>query len=142
MKRGKMKIIFVCKYNRFRSRIAEAYFKQINKNKNIQAESAGLLPGHYPLDKEEVEVARKNGLKLSGRPRGLSTDLLREIDLVVIAADNVPRSIFNYDRYKGKIKVWRIKDITSTDGKVLIEKRIKKIKKKVEKLVRKLEDVK
>ncbi len=30
-----MNIIFVCKYNRFRSRVAEAYFKKINKDKNI-----------------------------------------------------------------------------------------------------------
>ena len=36
-----MKILFICKYNRFRSRVAAAYFKKINKNSKIKVESAG-----------------------------------------------------------------------------------------------------
>ena len=44
-------ILFVCKYNRFRSRVAEAYFKKINKNKNISVKSAGIIKGNLPLDK-------------------------------------------------------------------------------------------
>jgi len=32
-----MKIPFICKYNRFRSKIAEAYFNKINKNNNPKA---------------------------------------------------------------------------------------------------------
>ena len=133
-----MNILFVCKYNRFRSKIAEAYFNKINKNKNLHVYSAGIIPGHYPLDREEVEIARKNGIRLSGRPKGLNTDLLRKTDLIIIVADNVPRGIFKYEGYKGKVIVWRVKDITYTDGKVLIEKRIKKIINKVRKLVKKL----
>jgi len=142
MKRGKMNILFVCKYNRFRSRIAEDYFKQLNKNKNINVFSGGILQGHYPLDETEVKVAKANGVKLQGRPKGIPTDLLRTIDLIVIVANNVPKSIFNYENFKGKIIVWDVSDIFSGSSKVLIEKRINKIKRKVEKLAKKLESVK
>lgn len=137
-----MNLLFVCKYNRFRSRVAEDYFNKLNKNKNIKVFSGGIIPGHYPLDKDEVIVAKANGINLSGRPKSISTDLLRKMDLVVIVANNVPKSIFNYESYHGKIIVWNIQDIFSGASKVLIDKRIKKIKRKVEKLVKKLESVK
>jgi protein-tyrosine-phosphatase len=133
-----MNILFVCRYNRFRSRVAEEYFNQINKNKNIHTKSAGIIKGSFPLDKEEVKIAKQMGINLSGRPRGLSTALMKKIDWVVIVADNVPKKVFSYSKTKRKITVWKIKDITSSDGKVLIEKRIKEIKRKVEKLVKKL----
>jgi protein-tyrosine-phosphatase len=138
-----MNILFVCRYNRFRSRVAEAYFNQINKNRNIHAASAGLIRGHYPLDKNEVDAARIKGIDISGKPKGLSTDLLKKTDLIVIVADNVPAKIFcyeDYKDYKGKLLVWRIKDIYDGESKVLIEKRIDEIKRKVEKLVKKLEN--
>jgi len=38
-----MKILFVCKHNRFRSKVAEAFFNKLKKNKKIKAESAGLV---------------------------------------------------------------------------------------------------
>lgn len=134
-----MKILFVCKYNRFRSRIAESYFNKINKNKKIIAKSAGIIRGSYPLDREEVEVAKQMGIKLSGKPQSLSTDLMIKVDLIIIVADNVPRSIFNYNGYRGKVIVWRVKDVSDTESKALIEKRIKKIMRKVRKFVTKLE---
>ena len=37
-----MNIIFVCKWNRFRSKIAEAFFKKYNKNKDITCFSRGI----------------------------------------------------------------------------------------------------
>ena len=40
-----MNILFVCKHNVFRSRVAEAYFKAINQNKNLKASSAGPIKG-------------------------------------------------------------------------------------------------
>jgi protein-tyrosine-phosphatase len=135
-----MNILFVCKYNRFRSRVAETYFNKINKNKNIHVFSGGILPGHYPLDKGEVSIAMENGIKLEGKPKGISTDLLRKIDLVIIVANNVPRSIFNYNGFVGKTIVWKVKDLADVESKALIEKRVKKIMKKVRKLVKKLEN--
>jgi len=36
----KMKILFLCKYNRFRSKVAEAVFNKLNHNNHMSAESA------------------------------------------------------------------------------------------------------
>jgi protein-tyrosine-phosphatase len=137
-----MNILFVCKYNRFRSRVAEKYFNNINKNKNIHVWSAGIIKGNYPLNKREVAAAKAEGIYINGKPKGLSTKLLRETDLIIIVANNVPKSIFNYNGFKGKTKVWRVKDLTDGESKVLIERRVKKIMRKVRRLVKRLEDTK
>jgi len=48
------KILFVCKYNRFRSKTAEAFFNLLKHNKKIKAKSTGLIKGDYPLDPYQV----------------------------------------------------------------------------------------
>jgi len=107
----KIRILFVCKYNRFRSRIAEAYFKKINKNKNIEAESAGILKGNYPLDKQQFVLTKKQGVNIQGKPRAISTDLLKTVDVIIIVANDVPKEIFKFkDKYLQKIIVWKISD--------------------------------
>jgi len=135
-----MKILFVCKYNRFRSKVAEAYFNKINKNKKIKSFSGGILLGNYPLSKEQVVTAKKLGINLKGRPRSISTKLLKEIDTIIITADNVPKEIFNYQgRYLQKIIVWKIKDVKTGRDVQDNKRRIKQIIKKVESLVKTLE---
>ena len=88
------KILFVCKHNRFRSKVAEAFFNKLNKNKDYVASSAGLLPGGYPLDKLQVKIAREFGIELKGKPQSITTNLLMWMNLMVIVADNVPCEIF------------------------------------------------
>lgn len=133
-----MNILFVCKYNRFRSRVAERYFNQINKNKNLKAFSRGVVKGDYPLDRMEVGVAKEYGIDISGRPRGLEMGFLKKMDLIVIVADNVPKEVF-YTTFKGRVILWRIRDIEHGDGKDLIERKTKRIMGKVRKLLRKVE---
>lgn len=137
-----MKILFVCKYNRFRSRVAEAYFKKVNKNKNIMAESAGIIEGSYPLASEQVKIAKKFGIDIEGRPRALSSKLLREQDLVVIVADDVPESIFKSieSSMGGGIKtlVLKIKDAKDNDPKA-VEVRIKLIMEAIDDLIKQIE---
>ncbi len=133
-----MNILFVCKYNRFRSRVAEAYFKKINKNKDFNVFSRGIIRGDYPLNRTEVSSARKLGIDISGRPKGMEIELLKKIDLVVIVADNVPKEVF-YTTFKGRIIVWRIRDLEYGDGKDLIERKIIRIMGKVRKLLIKIE---
>lgn len=128
-----MKILFVCKHNRFRSKVAEAYFKKINKNKNIVVTSAGVFFGN-PVAKNVIDIGKKYGLKIDLRPRGLREDYLNEFDLFVIVANNVPKSLFNRAK---KLIVWKIKDISQNDKKG-IEKNIKEIFKRVDKLNKKL----
>ena len=133
-----MKILFVCKYNRFRSQIAESYFKKINKNKKIFASSAGMIKGDYPLDKLQVSIARRLGVKIGKKPKAISLDLLKEQDMIFIVADNVSKSIFKYKgKYIKEIVEWKIHD--EENGIIKnIEMIINMIKKNIEDLVEKL----
>lgn len=133
------RILFVCKYNRFRSRVAEAYFKKMNKNTNYYVESAGLFQGLYPLNKKQVDVAAEYGIKLAGRPRAISEDLLRKQDIIVIVADNVPMDIFPPYINKKRIIKWEISDDKGNTDKEIAEI-ILAIKNKVGEFVRSLDE--
>jgi protein-tyrosine-phosphatase len=134
-----MKILFICKYNVFRSKIAESYFKKINKNKNINATSAGFIDGGV-ADKTQKSVAKKLlGVEIKGKIKHLSLDLIREQDLVVVVAKDVPRIMFNHSEGYGNAKFvyWGIKD-EQLENRKNVEKIVKKIGKKVDELVKKL----
>ena len=133
------KILFVCKYNRFRSRIAEAYFNKVNKNKNIVAESAGVIEGFLPLDKNQIKTAEKFGFSILGKPRTTSMEMLRDFDKIIIVANDVPKSIFSYFLYKDKVIKWNIPDVVEGKSIDENEKIVKKIIKKVDELNKKLE---
>lgn len=134
----KINILFICKYNVFRSRVAENYFKKINKDKNIQARSAGIIPGEEMNEMRQAQL-KNCGIHLRGESKGLNSQIMRWQNTIVIVANNVPPSLFKKNKkYGKKIIVWRIKDTCDREGKD-IPKIIKKIKKKVEKLSKKLE---
>ena len=130
-----MNILFICRHNRFRSRVAEAYFNKINKNKKNKAKSAGLFIGKYPLSKLQVSIAKKLGISINGKPKPISTDLLKQQDMIVIVADDVPAKLFRYSEMKYKILIWKIKD-EYNGNKKNIENIIKSIMKKVDNLVK------
>jgi protein-tyrosine-phosphatase len=132
------KILFVCKYNRFRSRIAEAYFNKINKNKNFKAESAGIFKGSYPLDSQQLELTKKQSINIQGKPRGISVNLLKKMDIIIIVADNIPKNLFKFkDKYLQEIIVWKIPDGQNGNEENII-KIINSIKNKVDILTKKL----
>jgi len=135
-----MYILFVCKHNMFRSKIAESYFRQINKNKNLKIGSAWIVRGYLPLDRDEVFASKSFGIKLNGKPKRLSIDLLKRQDLIFIVADDVPLNFLNDRRYvKPTLKVvkWNIKD-NPDKGEDRILKIIKQIVLKVNNLYTKL----
>jgi len=135
-----MKILFVCKYNKFRSRIAEAYFKKVNKNKAIKVASAGVFRGTYPLDSQEVRLSKKLGVDIRGKPRGINIDFLKEIDMIIIVSDNVPKNLFTFKKkYVQKVIIWNIPDEQNGNASNVI-KIINSIKDKVDNLVKGLED--
>ncbi len=133
------KILFVCKYNRFRSRTAEAYFNKVNKNKNYKAESAGVIKGFLPLDKTQVRVGEEYGFSILGKPRTMNMEMLCDFDRIIIVANDVPKEIFSYKWYKDKVIKWEIPDVV--EGKNLAQNRstVKMIMKKVDTLVKDLE---
>jgi len=126
-------ILFICKHNRFRSKVAEAIFKKYNTNPKYNVKSAGIIKGSYPLEKIEVLVSKKLGIKLSGKPKGIDNNLMRWQNIIVVVADDVPSSIFNGEQKKHgkKLIVWKIPDAASNNKKEmrriikLIEKRVK-----------------
>jgi protein-tyrosine-phosphatase len=132
-----MKILFVCRHNRFRSKVAEAYFKKTNKNKRIKLVSAGIFKGR-PVDKRIISIGKKLGINISKITNGLKEKSMKTIDLIVIVADDVPASLFR-DKVK-KIIVWKIKD-TALGGinEKKIEITMKQIMEKVNELNKTLE---
>ncbi|VVB82126.1 Low molecular weight phosphotyrosine protein phosphatase [uncultured archaeon] len=135
-----MKILFICKYNAFRSRTAEEYFKKINKNPKISTISRGLIMGGNS-DKEQQDISKKLlGINIAKRkPLSLTIKDLKEADLIVVVANDIPKIIFNY-RSKSlfkKIVIWKIKD-EQMQNKKNIKNIILSIKRKVEQLNQKL----
>jgi len=128
-------ILFICKYNRFRSKTAEAIFNKINKDKTISVKSAGLIKGS-PISKEIFEAVSEAGYKIKGKPEGISTDLLKWQDTMIIVADDIPKSLFKENiKYGKKLIVWNIPD-SKTDTKEEIRKITKQIEKKVKELIK------
>jgi len=134
----KQNILFICKFNRFRSKVAEAYFKKINKNNKISAESAGLIKGNL-IDKFQQKISKNFGIIIKGSQKTLSSKQLSKIDIIIIVANDVPKKIFKFKgRYIQKVIVWKIKD-EYNNNKENVENIIKQIIKKVDSLLIKLE---
>ena len=134
----KINILFVCRGNRRRSRLAEAYFKKVNKNKNIKVESAGLFRGQ-PLLKKDILAAKRVGLNINRKPKEISTNLLAWQNITVIVANDVPKATFNESIKRGKKVIkWKISDENIKTNEDY-QKLVSKIQKKVDKLIKKLE---
>jgi len=132
----KNNILFVCKYNRFRSKVAEVIFKKYNKNSKYKAKSSGLFPGR-PITEDIFSACEESGFKINKNFRGTTRQLLRWSDIIIIIADNIPASLF-YEEEKNdgkKIIQWKIKDVAE-DKKRTRKQKIKQIEKKVKQFVK------
>ncbi len=140
-KEEKMKILFICKYNAFRSRVAEEYFKKINKNSKIDAISRGIIIGG-DSDQLQKDIAKDIlDADISKRsPFPLNVNDLKESDLIIVVADDIPKIIFNYQLLpiREKVVIWKIKD-EQKGNKENIKKIVLTIKKRVDELNKKLE---
>src|SRR6185503_12200031 len=107
-----MNVLFVCKWNRFRSKAAESVFNKLNKNRRNSAQSAGLFPG-VAVSKDIFEAGRELGFEINMKQQGITHALLMWSDLIVITADDVPPSIFNdvVNNDGKRVIVWKIKDV-------------------------------
>ena len=133
-----MNIIFVCKHNVFRSRVAEAVFKKHYKGKKHKVISRGPIPLDFVF-KNTIRSIKAIGYNVAGKPKPLNYHEMQKQDLIVIVADDVPKKLFaNYKRDGKKIIVWKIKDTSQSDGKS-VQKIARQIEKKVKLLIEKLE---
>jgi protein-tyrosine-phosphatase len=140
-----MKILFVCKYNRFRSKVAEVYFKKINKNKKIKVKSQGIIEVNKSLDPAERRrnkyLLKKFKFKLKGKSKSINVKSLIEANKIIIVADDIPREIFNSKKWKKKIQTWKIPD-ENADNEKNIDKIVGNIIKKVNNLAKELKNEK
>jgi len=133
------KILFVCKYNAFRSRVAEEYFNKTSpENKAI---SRGIIMGENS-DWVQRNIAKSLlGINIAKRkPLPLTFQSMRDADLIVVAANDIPKIIFNYPlpSIQKKLTIWKIKDEQARNKKN-ITRIVLKIKKKVDELNKKLQ---
>jgi len=123
-----MKILFICRHNCFRSRVAEEYMKKISHH---EIDSAGIIPAKDgPLDLQ-IKIAREYGLDITNKAKGLSPEFLNEQDIIINTADDVPSRLLNHPSYnKAKVINWDVTDVvdnTDTENKEIIENLIKKV---------------
>jgi protein-tyrosine-phosphatase len=135
MKRKKT-MLFVCKYNAFRSRVAEEYFNRTSRGKGISAISRGIIMGG-DSDSVQRRIAKSLlGIDISKRkPLPLAIRDMKEAYLVIVSADDIPRKVFNYPflPLNKKLIIWNIKDEQKMN-KENIKNIILEIKKKVDEL--------
>lgn len=135
----KKNILFICKYNRFRSKIAEFLFNKFNDNKNYHALSAGIIRGS-PVDVKQKKACIKIGISLKGEPVGMSSKLLKWQDIIVVVANDVPSVLFKENKkYGKKLIVWKIPDSKNDDERKII-KIAMAIEKKVKKFVKEMKN--
>ncbi|MBC8500247.1 MAG: hypothetical protein ISS25_01100 [Nanoarchaeota archaeon] len=130
-----MNVLFICKWNRFRSKVAEAYFNERIKGSAHKAKSAGFIY-NLPISKEIFDITKKAGLNITSTPVGLDLELLRWADEIIITADDVPPYIFDEKEIiNRKITVWEFKDEDESDEAGQL-KLVEAIKKKIDEFVR------
>ena len=109
-----MNILFVCKWNCFRSKTAEAILKKLDVESRYTVKSAGIFPGHVTDD--IIEAGSHLGLDLSAEPKGLSHDLAKWADTIIIVANDVPREIFEVFEKENELTLlkWSFHDVNGT----------------------------
>ena len=131
-----MKILFICKYNRLRSKIAEALFTHYNKDKKNEVKSAGIRT--YFMSPFIVEKAKKlleqRGVKVDSDASVMVNDyLIKWADKIIVVANDVDTKLFPKD----KVEKWEVEDIDKDENKI-VSMKIDEIELKIKELVKKI----
>lgn len=129
-----MKVLFVCKWNRFRSKIAEGYFNEMMLGSKHKVKSAGFI-FNLAIGEETIKIINKGGISLVDLDtRGLDYELLDWADVIIIVADDV-KDIF-HDEYvlQKEVIEWNVKDVPESDEEKMLAS-IETIKGKVDEFV-------
>ena len=128
------KVLFVCVENARRSQMAEAFLNKLAKGQAV-AVSAGDRPASK-VDEKAVEVMKEIGIDITEqRPKALTMKMVEEADVVITmgcGADVCPV-------VPKRVEEWKIEDPAGKPVAKFREVR-NEIKKRVEKLVKALED--
>ncbi len=137
-----MNILFVCKHNRFRSKVAEALFRHHYKGEIAKVKSAGIAIDimHPYVARAVMSEMRQRGISM--RDEGavkIDSFLLKWADRLIIVANNVSPDMFrDKEMIQGKpVTFWDIPDVSETDVQG-IRKRVNDIELNVLALVKNL----
>ncbi len=128
-----MKILMVCKHNRFRSKVAEAIALRMGRKNEYK--SAGIrldLMRPYVCENVKKELATRGILEIDEKSRLVNEFDLRWADKIIIVANNIDKNIFD-GRTGAAIEKWNIPDADESDAE-----RIGKIVGKIERMVKML----
>lgn len=131
-----MRILFVCKHNRFRSKVAEAFFNYYD-NGNNEIKTRGVhLDELRPFVADIVKkVLKEKGIFVKDEtPRLIDDKAIKWADKIIIVADNVVLDGFPRE----KVEVWKIRDAHEADVRD-VRRAIEQIEKMVRKLVEELQ---
>ncbi len=137
-----MNILFVCKHNRFRSKVAEALFRHYYKKDDVKTKSAGLIVDVMKpyINRNVVLVMKDKGISMrDDGAKKIDDFILKWADKIIITADNVAPEMFKGKEFmKGKpIEFWDISDTSESDVKG-IAVRVNLIERKVLDLIKEL----
>ena len=115
-----MNLLFVCKHNRFRSKVAEALFRYYYKGDSVKTKSAGTIVDlmHPYVSRAVHSVLREKGVSI--RDDGavkLDSFMLKWADRIIIVADNISPDMFRDREMIGDkpVAFWAIRDVSETD---------------------------
>jgi protein-tyrosine-phosphatase len=124
-----MNVLFICKHNRFRSKVAEAFFN-FYKKEDDKVRSRGVKIDrnkNFFVSENTIEMLKEKKLKIANKEAKLIDAVdINWADKIIIVADDVDSKIFP----KKKTIVWGVEDCAEDDIQT-IKKRINMIEKLV-----------
>ena len=130
-----MNLLFVCKHNRFRSKVAEVLFKKYLPRAHVK--SAGIKLDLLYVAPLVKKVRGENGVEADNTPRAITPELIDWTDKIIIVADNVDAGIFP----AAKVERWGVSDCDQDDEEGIrlrvrdIEQRVKAFASRIKKLL-------
>ena len=98
-------VLFVCVHNAGRSQMAAGYLRELGAGR-VEVRSAGSLPADR-INPVAVEAMREEGIDIAAeQPKVLSTDAVREADVVITMGCGDACPIFPGKRYED----WQLDD--------------------------------
>ena len=137
-----MKILFICRYNNFRSKVAKLFFDKLNKNPTVETKASGLIKAVHYSREQQQEALNKFGIRLEGVSELLDEDLYHWPDKIILVGDDIPATFFKELKAEGtEIIVWKLKDIlpNDLDYKEKTQKLTESILKEVKKVEKELQ---
>jgi len=109
-----MRILFICKFNRFRSKVAEALARHYIRRKDVEVKSAGLMIDFMRpfMAQPVVEMLNHRDILIPNQKSELINDqMIKWADKIIVVSGDCP--IGNLPA--GKVEIWPIGDASDHD---------------------------